>query len=155
MTCESARSALLEADREALEGRGADPLSAHLRSCARCELVAAALLERERSLADALASRAPPPSPERAQAIVRLASASRDARVRAARVLVPTAAAAALALALLLPEARPARSGGGTRPGEAEAPTSPRIDPPPGRSVAVMRTNDPSITVVWLLDGGE
>lgn len=152
MRCESARDALLEADREVLSGRADGPLAEHVRSCPRCARVATRLLEAEAALAGGLAREAREPSAEAVEATLRRArraprgSLSRWTR----RAWAPALAAAALATLLPWPDGGPPPAPSAS---PASVPTLPVVEAPPGRDLAVVRTSNPSITVVWFFGG--
>jgi hypothetical protein len=161
MKCADARRALLEAELDALEGVGDGPLARHVRECPGCSSVARAILEGEAALSEALRSAAPRVDPQKVldlageaeRAVPRRGVQELRTWRRPARALafLPLAAAAA-ATAFFLgrppslpgpPYAPPAAAGGGLD-----------VQAPGGNAVAVLQTNNPEITVLWLLDGG-
>jgi hypothetical protein len=160
MKCVDARRALLEAELNTLEGVGDEPLARHVRECPGCSSVARTILEGEAALCDALKRAAPRLDPQRLLAVAGeeeaavarrgvqpLRSWKRPARALA---LLPLAAAAA-ATGLFL--GRPP-----SLPGPPYAPPASvgglDVQAPGGSGVAVLQTNNPEITVLWLLDGG-
>ena len=156
MTCAEAHEALLDADLTTLKGTGDEPLAHHIRACTSCAMRARIILQGEESLAKVLTTEgygldldkildasglAPsgvlPPLPTRWRA---RALAGHGLR------LLPVAAAAALAALFLVR--------GPSLPGPAYSPPAspPGLDvqTPEGSSVAVLETNNPNITVLWL-----
>jgi hypothetical protein len=160
MKCVDVRRALLEAEPRALEGRGDEPLARHLRECSSCSRVARAIIEGEVALGQFLESAAPRPDPERILGAAGKAGASeipRDAprwrswtQAGGGLAFLPLAAAAA-ATALFL--GRPP-----SLPGPPYAPPASSagldVQAPEGSRVAVLETNNPDITILWLFDGG-
>jgi len=160
MKCLDARRALLEAELETLEGGGDGPLALHLRGCPGCASVARAILEGEAALTDALREAAPrldlrkvlDLAGESEAAVARegvqeLRSWRRPAPGLAFLPLAAAAAATAFFLgrppSLPGPPYAPPASAGGLE-----------VQAPGGGAVAVLQTNNPEITVLWLLDGG-
>jgi len=154
MTCGDARIAVLEADLQTLRGSGSDPLARHLRECRSCRSLAAAIVEGEGNLADALATAVPPPDLDR---VLRLAAEAPEpawtgpyTRPKVtwfhARVSVPLAIAAALALLFFTRTP--------SLPGPRYAPPPPsqalQVEALEGQTVAVLETSNPEISVVWL-----
>ena len=151
MNCETARVELLEADPIVLAGAGLDPLSEHVHDCARCRAIAERLLEGERELAVGLDADAVGPTPELVEAILLTAKKRRRART----LWMPALAAATIAALLVWPKGAPIPVDRGVPTRERAVVVGPHVDPPDGRDVAVIPTKDPSITVVWLLGGGD
>ena len=83
MTCTQMLERLIEADPDALAGRGTSDVAAHVRECGRCRAVAGQLLADTRVLAGTVAS----------GAVVR--------RIRPTPIVLALAAAAALAFVML------------------------------------------------------
>lgn len=149
MSCERMRDRLLEAELPELRGEGDTHLARHVRTCARCRAAARQLLDEEGRLAALLdrlepltalpdATRAPPPEP-------------RPGRRRRLWVgLVPALAAAGIAALLVLTNLRPPveETLHDTDAGMAALPV-PAAEGPPGRTVAVFRTANPDIVVIW------
>ncbi|MCG6989398.1 MAG: hypothetical protein LJF06_14645 [Gemmatimonadetes bacterium] len=171
--CTPFRELMLEADPAELRGEGNGALARHLRACAPCARVAALLLEETARL-DALleeaphvdvagilaragVSSAPPaPAPEAARSATAAARSVPDAvgtRFPRRRLWIPMAAAAALAAILLLrvPSVRPPRA---SVAAAAERPAPPLVEPAAGQNAAILRTDDPEITVIWLFPTG-
>lgn len=174
MRCETALERMLEADPAELRGDDGGELARHVAECARCARVAAALIEEtnavDRSLgawaeagsADAATDTAlaalradragrtddvVPLRPQRTRGVGAAAGASRRDWVR--KAWVPLVAAAAMAGVLFLGRAdTPFPTGSGP----AGTPFEPRVSvtPPPDRSAAIMETENPDITIVWL-----
>ncbi len=142
MTCDEARDLLLEAEPEALRGTGTSALALHLAGCAECRAMAVRVLAQQAALDRALT----------AMAEARLAAPARPARRRWRLATWGLAAAAGLAALLL---ARPDRPDGDGRlaapPRLASAPAAVDVDvsATPGRNAVVMKTADPTITIVW------
>jgi hypothetical protein len=156
MTCAEAIEALLEAEPTALEGIGGEPLARHIRECPSCAERARTILQGEAALVQALgtqvraldldqilerAGAAGPGQPTRLPAPWRSWSISRHRRT-----LLPLAAAAGMTALFLTRE--PSLPG----PVYSPPPASQGLDVqvPEGRSVAVLETNNPEITVLWL-----
>ena len=140
--CATSMDLLLVADVAELSGAGDSDLAAHVRMCASCRVHAERLLAEQARLAHALAT----------LTALHTAPASNRTPLRrwATRLVVPLAAAAAAVVVLV------------TREGQRDRePLPPLIVPPmrvaevpvvnasTGRNVAVLRTSDPRITVVW------
>jgi predicted anti-sigma-YlaC factor YlaD len=153
--CDAMTGALLDAAPEELEGRGETDLARHLESCPSCRGIAdrilaetAALnrwLERPGALdVDAILARA------------RLEASARPTvgrRFREARWVLPLTAAAALAVLYLAERPPPPR---GTPEPSRVAMTEPTLDLEVvgNATAAVLETDNPNITVVWLMQGG-
>lgn len=179
MRCDTAVERILEADREVLEGSAGSPLAGHLRECGDCAALARAVLEGEARLAGALGSIAPGRPVEEAldeaRGVVPVDSrrGSRRPARRRRWVAVPLAAAAVAAALLLFPPSTdrgPAVIDVGGRPSLSHLPreplavrprTAPAVGPiRPGapaapaatsfRSMSVMQSPDPNVTIVWL-----
>ncbi|MEX1181733.1 MAG: hypothetical protein WEF86_00755 [Gemmatimonadota bacterium] len=143
MTCEDARLALLDAEPHELRGEGDGALPVHLRGCESCGRDAATILAATHALRHAVAARVSTRVAERRHA-------ARKARMRR---LAPLALAATLAAAVLLSDALPDPAGDASAVGlyvpEPEVPAAPVVNAATGGDVAVMRTTNPDITVVW------
>jgi hypothetical protein len=156
MKCSEAHAEMLEAELPSLEGAGDDPLGLHIRECPACAGKARAIIEAETSLAMALEEAVPPPNLEWILRTSRVGGppgalppgpARRFPRgVRARFTLLPLAAAAALA-ALFLGRP-PALPGPPYSPPRSSAGLDVQV--PEGSNVAVLMTNNPEITVLWL-----
>lgn len=147
--CERARAWMMEAEPAELRGHVDSPWAEHLAACEACRRRADAILAGLAELDDALWTLAR--LPETAQVIPLRRRPS--AGWRAVRWAAPLAMAAGAAAVLLGRPAAPV----GERPGVtaeriarvlfAPAPVARAAD---GRSVAVLKTNDPGVTVVWV-----
>lgn len=149
MTCAEALQAILEADPSELEGKGESRLVGHLRECPRCGEKARTVLIQEEALGQGLAEAVPLPNLD---ALLDQALAPggkpwtlRFRPRRTGLTLLPLAAAATLAALFLGRDPR--------LPGDPYAPVDPApglgLEVPDGRDVAVLATNDPTITVLW------
>lgn len=144
MTCQDALERMLEAEPATLRGDAAtDPaLAGHLRACGRCQAVAAVLVDELHALDAGLGELARPPVPRRRRAVL---------------AWVPLIAAAALAAVLLL--GRDTTQGPVPIPGpeavDAAQPAGVAVTLPADRGGAVMSTNNPNITIVWLYQRSE
>jgi anti-sigma factor RsiW len=177
MTCDGARTALLQADLDELRWgvsprpavpfppTPSTPLARHLEDCPRCRANAAAILEAEAGLGIRLAR--PGRDPHVAGILAEVEEQETETehtsgiRRRALRWTVPAALAAGLAGLLL------ARSGPPAAPGPARgeirtALTGSRapgsvddldLEVPPGTDAAVFTTADPDIKVIWFMGG--
>jgi len=148
MDCAAARALLLEADPAELRGETDGPLAEHLRACAACRARADAILAGQAELDAALRT---------------LSTASRDPKViplaarrgwgrRIAPAAVSFAALAATVAAVMLSrpgDAGPPR-GTADRIARLLFPTPPVARAEGGRNVAVLKTSDPDVTVVWV-----
>lgn len=147
MDCAAARPLLLEADPAELRGEGDSPLAAHLRGCAGCRARADAILAGEAELAAALRMLA---SPSTDRKVIPL-------RPRRGWGRIAPAAASFAALAAAVAAVMVARPPAAAPPGIAAAeiarlmfPAAPVARAEAGRSVAVLKTSDPGVTVVWV-----
>jgi len=137
LTCSTARELMLEADPLDLLGATQTELSLHVDGCTRCRTAAQRMLEV------ALGAATPRRSVNDAVRVARRRAWRRSWLWRAS----PLAAAAVLAIVWLgrraplqQPASPPIRPAGGS--GVAVA-------APPGKSVAVFRTDNPDIVVIW------
>lgn len=138
--CATATELLLTAEPAELRGTGDSELAAHVRACTSCRSQAELLLANQTQLAHALDTLTSLHSTA--------VTALRPVRRWAPRLLLPLAAAAAAVIVSRVVE-------------RAVEPLPPIIVPPTRvaevpvvnasteRNVAVMRTSDPNITVVW------
>lgn len=170
MTCAEARERMLVADPSVLAGErvgggegdvGDRRLAEHLEACARCRRVARVLVEEQESLARALDAAAAgwgdaqEPVRESLPAQGGKASVEVSFRPRWWTAAAGAALAAAAALALWLvpggldltrgPPSPVVEIGGETGPGGFE------LVAPAAEDVAVFRTGDPDVIVVWRL----
>lgn len=145
MRCADVRERLLEADAAKLRGETTTDLTAHLATCATCREAAGRILAAEDALRAHLAAVTParPAADVLPLARARVRHHRRLTRLAAA---VPALAAAGVAIALFT-----------GRGGEPPAPTLatvapapvPLVDATPGQRVAVFKTDDPNIVIVW------
>lgn len=158
MRCEDAIVRLLEAEPAELRGRGETKLARHVAECPRCARVAAALLAEMATLDEVLAGYASAgdadAAADRALGGIEHRASRRPLRSWRGGVGVSIAAAAGLAALLLLgrdgetpgvPAAEPA----------PEPPARVAVTPPSDRGVAVLETENPKITIVWLYEREE
>ena len=160
--CASFRELMLEAEPAELRGKGESLLARHVRDCPACARTAALLLEETERL-DAFLADAPPLDVDAVLARAGVASGAatpeaapsrlRIRRFPLRRVWVPLAAAAALAGLLLFRGPGPTRVPA-TDMAAREAPAPPLVEALADQDVAVMPTNDPNITVVWIFTKG-
>lgn len=145
---------LLRADVDELDGSGSSELAGHIRDCERCGALARSILSGYDALDDTLDV----PVRVESRSIVALGRARADASVRSRswwRLPMPpvwaagTAAAASIAAALALvlpapldPQLVPVWQAPGIV-------TSTPVVSAPQHNVAVIRTDDPDITVFW------
>jgi len=148
MDCAAARALLLEADPAELRGEADSPLAAHLAACADCRAAADAILAGEAELDAALRTLA---SPSTDPKVIPL----RPARGWGRRMVPAAASFAALAAAvagILLTRPHTAAPRGATTEQIAQLmfPAPPIARAAAGQSVAVLKTSDPGVTVVWV-----
>src|ERR1043166_3406376 len=146
MTCADARERMLEADRTDLAGATDSDLSRHLRGCAGCRAAADRILEVERELGRALAAGAPRRAPNDAV----LTATRRGVRRRWMWRSAPLAAAALLAAVLLGRHPTVERSWPSAQTPPATADIAVEA---PGGSVAVFRTDNPDVVIIWFFRG--
>jgi len=147
MDCAAARTLLLEADPAELRGEGDSPLAVHLRGCAGCRARADAILAGEAELDAALRMLATPSAdPKVVPLRLRRAWTGRIAPA-AASLAALAAAVAAMMLARPHPVPRGATS---EQIARLMFPAPPVARAKAGRSVAVLKTSDPGVTVVWV-----
>ena len=146
---------LLRAERDELDGTGFTELAGHIRACERCGALARSILAGYETLNDALEPGVELSAPR----IVALGRARADAGVRRRpwwRLSMPptwaaataTAASIAAVLALVLPEQQDPRLDPVWQP-PAIAASAPVVSAP-HHNVAVIQTDDPDITIIWL-----
>ena len=156
MKCADALEALLEADLRTLEGTGDEALASHIRVCPACAKLANAILRGEASLEMALDAEVheldldrilDAAGVEAPRTVPHLPARWRPRSLsRQGLTLLPLAVAAGMAALFLGRE--PSLPG----PAYSPPPAVPGLDvqTPEGRSVAVLETNNPEITVLWL-----
>jgi anti-sigma factor RsiW len=158
-TCDRFRDSLLQAEPDELRGVGDSELAAHVRTCPACGRAARTLLEATAELGAYLGRAGPAPdvagilqraAAPAARRVAPSPTASpgvrRRIRLEDPRPWVALAAAAAIAGMLLLPG-----------PAAPPPPTAaadpyrlPTVESASGRTVAVLPTDNPDITVLWL-----
>ena len=148
MTCATARTLLLTADPGELAGATGSDLALHIATCASCAARAALLLESQTELVRRLKVEPPHDAPEVVRSAI--AAARRRAAVRRRGWTVPLAAAAGIAGLIGI-------HSGGRTPFPAAQPVAPRapggfsVIASPGRSVAVLHTDNPNVVIIWYL----
>lgn len=168
MKCDQARHALLDANPEQLSPDDDGPLGTHLRTCVACSAAAATILEStdmmRSSMRDVVAARSGAPRSDGTRSIaaaeegatiltrsdgdvVALDVRSRRSRstLIRARSLIPLAAAVLAGLWLFNPESASVD----LHLPLPDVPETPVVNAGGAAGVAVMRTADPMITVVW------
>lgn len=144
LSCAAAREQMLTAEPRELEAGGDSALSRHIRRCPACRRAAAALCSEHAALADSIDRlSAFDPSPPR----------------RAGRRLpwaIPATVVAAVAVALVgrgvLDRTGPLAPI--TLPSPA-VPTMVMVNADASHAVAIMRTSNPDITVVWQMESAQ
>ncbi len=141
MNCPTALDLMLEVDPAELAGKADSELSRHIHGCVPCRAAARRILDAESVLRETLAAAAPRRTTAEA---IQLAGQRRKRTLRLWQ-LGPLAAAAGVA-GLILARHNPIA----LVPTVAPHP-SPRIavTAPPGRSVAVLQTDNPDVVVIW------
>ncbi|HSJ09686.1 MAG TPA: hypothetical protein VK928_07210 [Longimicrobiales bacterium] len=162
ISCGDARTLLLDAEPALLRAPDASPLGVHLRSCDACARAAAAIVAAHDDLSHAMVELAPVARTPAVPATAAIAPAAGAPAARAlswgrrARVLLRPMVPLAAAAVLLLVTGRAVLR---------EQPSLPPILLPPERvpatvvvnagttgTVAVMKTSNPGITIVWHLE---
>jgi hypothetical protein len=133
MNCSKAREEMLVAELGDLKGGGA--LGDHLERCASCRHLAAAIFDDSQRLSDVVVARRP--------------------RVSHARVAIAAALpiAAGLVVAVLMNAKRPDITPP-TRTSPLPIAKHVSLTVAPGQTAAVLKTADPTVTVIWLSPGG-
>lgn len=162
ITCETALDRLLEAAPAELRGRADTELAAHIAGCHRCAAVAAAMLEELGAVDHALADYATHPTADAAAdaalAAIRKEDGDGVVSLEGRRWLrtawVPLAAAAALAAVLVFGQDDPFSGPGVGTTSPPEPTLEPRVavTPPADKGAAIMETENPNITIVWLYE---
>lgn len=162
--CAEYRDLILAAEPGELRGEGETALAVHVRRCSSCARAAALVLEETARLheylgevpdfdVDALLARTGQLAPEHERGAPK-APPRVQHRFPGRRLWVPLAAAAALAGLLLVRGfgiRAPATFVASSSPPPAPAPV---VEPVAGQDAAIMQTDDPEITVVWLFSTG-
>jgi anti-sigma factor RsiW len=148
MDCAAARALMLEADLAELRGEGDSPLAAHLRACADCRARAETIIEGEAELGAALAELARPHA--EARVIPLRPRRGWTGRIAPAAASFAALAAAVAGVMLARPGAAPPRGATADQIATLMFPAPPVARAQAGRSVAVLKTSDPGVTVVWV-----
>ncbi len=143
MTCTEAYEAILEADPGELSGNGDGPLTSHLSGCRRCQQLARAVLDEEADLGRTLVETVPSPNLDE---ILEGRMHRSPRRRNAWGKVAPVAAAASLVGIFFTRE--PQLPGPLYTPPPASVGMD--VQAPEGQNVAVLKTNNPDITVLWL-----
>jgi hypothetical protein len=151
MTCAEAHEAILEADPGELSGNGEGALAIHLSGCSKCRQLARLVLDGEADLGRTLVEAVPSPNLDEILERGARRGAQRGTRRSPRRrfvwaTVVPLASAATLVGIFFTRE--PQLPG----PPYTPPPASVGLDvqAPEGQNVAVLKTNNPDITVLWL-----
>ena len=138
MTCAAARDALLTADLPLAFGASSE-LALHLRDCARCASLARVLTGDIETLRSSLWRRT-------------------IKRRRVAGIAMTSVAAAVVVLFAMRshsPASTPIVTASQAEPAVNAHPTDVvSVQVAPGKQATVFKTSDPTVTVVWLTDGG-
>jgi hypothetical protein len=157
MTCIEAREALLEADIEELRDGTSEPLAAHLASCAECTHAAQTIIAEMDVLRAALdtlggtADAALSTSHTESPVVIPIARARSRRRTS---FIAAAAGLACMAIGAVALQREIARRAGDSYPlhlPQAAATAGPAVNAAGGGAVAVIRTSNPKITVVWYL----
>ncbi len=146
MNCAAAHALLLQAEPAELAGQADTELGHHLRACARCRRRAQLILDQYAALRESLDRQQPrlDPADERWRRPV-----AAPAHRRRWGAIVPLALAASLAV-LLFGRRRELSTPPATGvPQIASANEALDVQGPPGRTIAVFRTDNPNIVVIW------
>ncbi len=146
MNCATAHELLLEAEPAELKGHADTELAHHLRTCARCRQRAQVILEQYSALRAALDRQEPrlDPADERWRRPI-----AAPAHHRRWPVIVPVALAASVAVLLLGRHRGLPAPAATSLPQIASSDEALDVQGPPGRTVAVFRTDNPNIVVIW------
>lgn len=150
LDCRTASELLLTADPAELRGAGATDLARHVRTCAGCR-ARARLIVGEQARLDQLLSQVTARATlwSGAATPVARATTAPSRRQTLRHVVLPLAAAAALFLVVR----QTAERAQGPLPPISLPPARvaevPVVNAPAERNVAVMRTSNPNITVIW------
>jgi anti-sigma factor RsiW len=151
MTCTDARNALLEADLAELRAGTATSLSAHLAACGDCRRLAERIVATTGAL-----GRERMRGPRRAGEEAATAAEEEADRIRRTRrrwlAAVPALAAAGIAVMLLArgtPRPTSAPSAAAAAPAAPAAPADLPLVTSAAHTVAVFKTGDPKIVVIW------
>ena len=168
--CSEFRAMILEAEPPELRAEGDGPLAVHLRGCPDCARAAALVLQETAQLeeylgdtpafdVDAILKRAGFPAGV-SETIAPRPAMPREGdppsfrSFRGQRLWVPLAAAAAIAALLLMRGSETPRAGVSVAASTTLHAAAPLVEPVAGQDAAIMQTDDPDITVVWLFSTG-
>lgn len=152
MNCEIARELMLEADLSDLSGTGQPELARHLRDCPACRARAERIVTDSRALAAAVEAMRPAVEvAEAGKRAVAMAGAIQARRRvwRRASLVTPLALAAGIGALLFLGDGNGRPVQPSTEPVAGVAAPALDIEAPAGASVAVFRTDNPNIVVIW------
>lgn len=152
MNCEIARELMLEADLSDLSGSGQTELAGHLRDCPACRARAERIFADSRTLAATVEAMGP--AVEMAEARKRAAAAGGAIRFRQrvwrrASLVTSFALAAGIGALLFLGDGNGRSVQPSTEPVASVAAPALDVEAPAGASVAVFRTDNPNIVVIW------
>ena len=147
MTCSDARAAMLMAERSAVRGNDDSELAQHIRQCESCRRLAAMIENETVFLAAAVSSRraVPADSPSRTRQTTRNAILV---------TVLPIAATIAIAARLLRRDEAATRDQATASETDRMAMNAVTVDVERGQTAAVIRTQDPNVTIVWISPGG-
>ncbi len=150
MTCEMKLDLLLEAEPDELAGIGDTEVAQHVAHCRRCRAVADEILGGQALLADGLRVLSPAGDVNSVVERIRLRERRRHQRSRVRKFVLPLAAAAVLSV-LVFGDRMSRRMvyDDTTARGAATLEAARAIQVSPARNVAVMKTDNPKITVIW------
>jgi len=158
--CENVRRLILEAEPEDLRGIGPGAVATHVRDCASCARLAAHILEETAALDAHLTAGVDPFAVESVLRQAGIAGTgpgvTRFGRRRPwtrPSAWVAVAAAASIAVLLITRDRIPAPTPTAVALAAAEPP--PLVQASSDRTVAVMQTDNPDITVLWFFQGGD
>ena len=148
MTCTDARATMLIAERSALRGSGDSELAQHIQHCESCRRLAAMIENETALLAATVTSRRVEYADSRSWTLQR----TRNAILV---TVLPIAATIAMA-AVLLHRAQADNRVQATARSEKDrmAMNAVTVDVERGQTAAVIRTQDPKVTIVWISPGG-
>ena len=146
MDCAAARTLLLEADPAELRAKGDSLLAAHLRDCAPCRALADAILAGEAELDAALRALATPSADPK---VIPLPP-RRTIRIAPMAASLAAIAAAVATVMIARPSANVPRGATADDIAREMFPAPPVARAAAGKSVAVLKTSDPGVTVVWV-----
>jgi hypothetical protein len=138
---------MLMAERSAVRGNDDSELAQHIRQCESCRRLAAMIENETVFLAAAVSSRRAVPADSR--------SRTRQTTRNAILVTVlPIAATIAIAARLLRRDEAATRDQATASETDRMAMNAVTVDVERGQTAAVIRTQDPKVTIVWISPGG-